>query len=168
VRYTPDGVIDPTFADAGIAEIPSAPQAIDMLLQRDGKIVVVLGYNFVESSNRSTLPANLFRLNSDGTPDTSFGPDGLFPVDGTNHGDAQAVPQGDKILLLANDTGVPPNDASPFFHVVRIEDAASSAPDDTPIPPAPTSKPLPHWSETPIFQDATDDLDWSQLKQPWD
>ena len=177
VRYTSNGILDPTFANAGVAEIPFDPEALDMFLQGDDKIVIVVGYNFIDTPDYQapTLPSGLFRLNSDGTPDASFGPDGLFLVDGTDHGDAQALPQGDKIIFLANDSAALGSDPNQFFHVVRIEDAPASSPapvssgEDIPVIRAsvPRLAFTPLWSEKPIFQDAIDDLDWSALEEPW-
>ncbi|HTG46195.1 MAG TPA: hypothetical protein VK646_00890 [Actinomycetota bacterium] len=74
VRFDPDGTLDPTFGTGGIAAIwfssgttaYGAPHAEAMLLQPDGKIVVVGGA-------RDDSVFAVARFDADGSPDTTFG-----------------------------------------------------------------------------------------------
>lgn len=88
LRYTANGVLDPTFSGDGIVITPLAEglQSLyaqnDMVLQPDGRIVV-LGNPFVDG----TPTIGLVRYNSNGSLDTSFGEDGIVlnhpgPVEG--------------------------------------------------------------------------------------
>jgi uncharacterized delta-60 repeat protein len=72
-RLTPDGVLDPSFGDGGVATVPVGSDAManGVVVQGDGKIVV---------SGTALTDHNHFvaaRLNSDGTIDTSFGSNGV-------------------------------------------------------------------------------------------
>jgi len=70
------GTLDPGFGEAGIAHVASpdgeTPIDFDLALEADGKLVY-LG----SSSTRMVL----FRLNTDGTLDTTFGTDGFILAD---------------------------------------------------------------------------------------
>lgn len=85
LRLMPDGTIDITFGNNGIAIVgidsSSAPMAL--VLQPDGKIIV-------------TSQSGTARLNSDGTPDTAFGDNGIV-----SDGAADLALQPDGKILLA-------------------------------------------------------------------
>ncbi|MDY0083183.1 MAG: T9SS type A sorting domain-containing protein [Ignavibacteriaceae bacterium] len=80
-RFLLDGTIDPTFGNNGWAEIHFAPNfdvCYDMKVDSQGRILLVgsvsVGFGM----------AGLARLNSDGTPDTTFAPEGKFILDLNN------------------------------------------------------------------------------------
>ncbi len=76
-RYSPDGIIDTSFGNNGIAtlEIPGAVSlGLSIALQPDGKILTG-GYLFDGSA--SFL---LVRLNPDGSPDTTFDSNGYLTI----------------------------------------------------------------------------------------
>jgi uncharacterized delta-60 repeat protein len=75
LRYTATGKLDKTFGTKGIATLPTTLQIFEtMALQPNGQIV---------AAGRATAPSNgaavfgVERLNANGTPDTSFGSEGL-------------------------------------------------------------------------------------------
>jgi uncharacterized delta-60 repeat protein len=70
-RYNTDGTLDPNFSDDGklIIDVGYLGGASSLVIQSDGKLVVA-GTN--ESGNFA-----LARCNTDGTPDTTFGGDGM-------------------------------------------------------------------------------------------
>jgi uncharacterized delta-60 repeat protein len=74
IRFNPDGSLDNSFGTAGIAMVQvglTSDLLHSVALQPDGKIVAGGGSN---TSNASG--ASLLRLNSNGTPDASFGSGG--------------------------------------------------------------------------------------------
>ncbi len=81
-RLKNNSSLDTTFASNGIYHLASTGGSVfgyDVKIQPDGKIVVCGGYS-ISAANTDFL---VIRLNSDGTPDTSFGGgDGIaiFPV----------------------------------------------------------------------------------------
>ena len=75
-RYHPDGTLDSSFGTGGKVTTHAANQGVRgklALLQADGKILV--GGDFW--INGDSTNSALFRYNADGTPDDSFGGDGL-------------------------------------------------------------------------------------------
>ncbi|MDX3751136.1 calcium-binding protein [Streptomyces sp. AK08-02] len=68
-RYNADGTLDSTFGDGGrvFADIAGPTEANDVAIDSNGRIVAA-GYTGGEMA--------VLRLNSDGTPDTTFGGDG--------------------------------------------------------------------------------------------
>ena len=70
-RYNSDGTIDNTFATGGVYTILIGGESLanSVAIQTDGKIVVG-GYSISSSTSNDFL---IMRLNSDGTPDNSFG-----------------------------------------------------------------------------------------------
>lgn len=79
LRFNADGSLDPGFGTGGIVIInPSFTQRVgDVLLQPDGKIIVI-GFTQSDSNEEDYLVA---RFNTDGTPDSSFGSNGLVTID---------------------------------------------------------------------------------------
>jgi uncharacterized delta-60 repeat protein len=80
IRLNPDGSFDTTFnakgPTPGVATIGLSAannQACDVALQPDGKVLIAGAANYDGSSNWDT---ELARLNPDGTPDVTFGPNG--------------------------------------------------------------------------------------------
>ena len=84
-RYLPDGSPDPSFGDAGHVFTSFAASAAAVALQPDGKIVVAGDRVIPATSNVSEFA--LARYNPNGSPDTSFGSDGIIttfiPVQGS-------------------------------------------------------------------------------------
>jgi uncharacterized delta-60 repeat protein len=74
-RFNPDATLDPTFAGDGVFEgfsvFPGDVEGHDVVLQPDGKVVVA-GFGNPEFGH----DFGIFRLNPDGSPDTSFGDNG--------------------------------------------------------------------------------------------
>lgn len=129
VRYLPGGALDTSFGHNGIAVVPVGPAgdagASDVVLQPDGKIVVVGGAN--TATGDAVFAA--VRLRTDGTLDPAFGTGGTVLVDPPG-GDAAAsgvTLQDDGKIVMAG-TAV---DASlgQQFAVVRL--TAGGVPDAT-------------------------------------
>jgi uncharacterized delta-60 repeat protein len=84
VRYNPDGSVDTTFGDnsifPGTTLLDFRDRLVDearaMILQPDGKIVVV-GYSNAPTGQDGNFA--LVRYNPDGTIDTNFGDNSIFP-----------------------------------------------------------------------------------------
>jgi uncharacterized delta-60 repeat protein len=68
LRYTSNGVLDPTFGSNGIAVLPATLGQSSLALQPNGQIVVA-------GTDASTFTVE--RLNTNGTMDTSFGNGGV-------------------------------------------------------------------------------------------
>ena len=68
VRYTQNGVLDPSFGTGGIVDIYGGNAVVQQ--PDDGKIVIL-------NNTRFDFAANLWRLNYDGTLDTAFGSGGF-------------------------------------------------------------------------------------------
>jgi uncharacterized delta-60 repeat protein len=101
------GAIDPSFGQHGIASIsiPTAnyTNALDMAIQADGKILVA-GSAELTSGDQDIA---LARFNADGSPDESFGTDGVVLTD-FSAPDAEAsriVLDGSKILVVGDANG---------------------------------------------------------------
>ncbi|AWA30015.1 hypothetical protein HYN48_07950 [Flavobacterium magnum] len=78
-RFTADGVLDSTFGDNGKILLPYGGEhhgANCMLLQTDGKIVIG-----GKQENNSSTDFAIFRCNPDGSPDNTFGVNGLVVTD---------------------------------------------------------------------------------------
>jgi len=108
-RLNPNGSLDVTFGNNGYYSLGSPGGSVfgyDVQLQPDGKIVVCGGYS-VTSANTEFL---VVRLNSDGTPDTTFGGgDGISIITGNTSEDyAYAVRiRADEKLVVAGSSKVP-------------------------------------------------------------
>ena len=85
IRYNSDGTLDNTFGNNGIVTFDiqqgSDDKALAIDIQSDGKLVLA-GY----SDNGSDREALVMRLNTDGTPDTSFGQNGSVLTNFTTNG----------------------------------------------------------------------------------
>jgi uncharacterized delta-60 repeat protein len=101
-RYNPDGSLDPSFGNGGLAQHPHFTAAIGGLgLQSDGRIVV---------SGLHDWRAG--RLNSDGSVDTSFGGMGSVLISSLADGSTQVIQSNDpnsadddKIILIGSGDG---------------------------------------------------------------
>jgi uncharacterized delta-60 repeat protein len=84
IRYTVDGVIDPSFGDSGIASVGYGPEFLytdsyAMAIQPDDKIILggyVTTTYFSNYSPQFNFDIGLMRLNSNGSLDPTFGVDG--------------------------------------------------------------------------------------------
>ena len=95
VRYTPTGLIDTSFANQGVLNLPYTMTPASLGFQTNGQIIVGSG-----------SAGGVTRLNSNGTIDTSFGSNGSY-TDPINQAGAlaMAVQPDDKILMASNSWG---------------------------------------------------------------
>lgn len=101
VRYNEDGSNDNTFGTNGMVVLSpttTSDYPLDITLQPDGKILIG-GYIWTGSSNDILL----IRLNADGTPDNTFGTNGIVITDLGDDGEvAEAIAlQDDGKIILA-------------------------------------------------------------------
>jgi uncharacterized delta-60 repeat protein len=115
-RYSANGQLDPSFGAGGKVRMDGGglDQASDVLLQRDGKIVVIGGTRPPGKS----FALSALRLNADGTPDSSFGAGGMAVVDVTSRDEVAAAGalDGDRIILVGSGTGTTSD-----FETVRLD-----------------------------------------------
>ncbi|MEW6212544.1 MAG: hypothetical protein AB1631_29735 [Acidobacteriota bacterium] len=78
VRFNPDGSLDTTFDQDGkvVLDLGFTSEAFKVALQADNKIVAV-----GDSRPQTSLDFTIIRLNQDGSPDNSFGNNGVVRVD---------------------------------------------------------------------------------------
>ena len=98
VRYLADGSLDATFGAAGtvVSDLGGDDRAAALVLQPDGKLVV---------AGSTDGDYALVRYDADGTPDTTFGDDGIVTTDLGSDDTARAmVRQPDGKLVLAGST----------------------------------------------------------------
>lgn len=75
LRYTPAGGLDPTFGSNGIATLPTSANTFgSVALQSNGQIVVA---GEITDPSSGAAAFGVQRLNPNGTPDRSFGSNGL-------------------------------------------------------------------------------------------
>ena len=75
LRYTSTGALDATFGTDGIAVVPTAMSTFEtMALESDGQVVIA---GEVTDPATGAAAFGVQRLNSNGSPDTTFGKDGL-------------------------------------------------------------------------------------------
>ena len=100
IRYNDDGSLDNNFGNDGIitTQIGKAGFAYSVLIQDDGKIVAA-GYTLIGSNDEFAL----VRYNSDGTPDNTFGTDGIATtkIGSTSDYAYSAAIQGDGKIVAA-------------------------------------------------------------------
>jgi uncharacterized delta-60 repeat protein len=103
-RFNADGSVDTTFDGDGIVNMPSGHRGWSGRLQSDGKIVVA-GY----SVPNGPTELEVYRFNTDGTLDSTFGGDGIatIPFDTTvdNRGHDLAILPDGKILVVGQMNG---------------------------------------------------------------
>jgi uncharacterized delta-60 repeat protein len=99
-RYTPDGVLDPTFGTDGTVktDFGSFDIAFDVAVAPSGKIVV---------AGRNGNDFALARYNPDGTPDVTFGTDGETTTDfgGSDQAFALALDSSGRTVLAGQGAG---------------------------------------------------------------
>jgi len=88
LRYDSNGDLDPTFGKSGIVitDINGRRGKMDMVIQSDGKIIVV-SPSEVENSHHFTV----LRFNSNGSLDKSFGNKGVIKTIIGNYSEAESV-----------------------------------------------------------------------------
>jgi uncharacterized delta-60 repeat protein len=101
VRYLSDGSLDTSFSGDGKVDLnlPNSDSGEAITLQSDGKILVA------GSSNNGANDFTVFRLNTDGSLDTSFSGDGIANASISSGADIPygiAVQSDGKILLAGN------------------------------------------------------------------
>jgi uncharacterized delta-60 repeat protein len=161
-RFNPDGSLDTNFGTGGVAigEFPGHDDfAFGVAIRSDGRIIAA-GSSETDSSTSPPVDFALFRLNSDGTPDTTFGPGGRLTTDFSGGNDAAhaLVLQTDGKIVAA---GYASNTFGTDFGLARyVYDAPPTAtPTRTPTRTAtptpsvtgtpPTATPTPPPSSTP-------------------
>lgn len=95
-RYNADGTLDLTFDGDGFFTLDIGGQldsANAVAMQSDGRIVVAAGIG--ENSSNATI----FRLNSDGTLDTTFDADGIATINASGEPLSMAVQNDGKIIF---------------------------------------------------------------------
>ena len=119
LRYTTTGVLDATFDGDGIAIIQFGPANYTdvpnaIRLQTDGKILVC------GQTVESVSVATVVRYNTNGSPDNSFGTNGILYINDqgiNNLRDVVALPSGEIILLTTS--------SDPFRNLVLIKLASN-------------------------------------------
>ncbi len=115
-RFNQNGSLDTSFGNNGSITVPFSSTidiALGVAVQSDGKIVAA-GFG----SNGTNNDFSLTRLNSDGTPDTTFDGDGKLQTavgTSTDNGNAIAVQADGKIVVVGRTV----NGATTDFGVVR-------------------------------------------------
>ena len=114
IRYLPDGELDNTFGTDGITTIDIGNDfAKAIALQQDGKILVA-GYTITSSVNELIV----LRLNTDGTPDSSFHDVGYLTTiagESGNYAYSMALQQDEKIVVA----GLSNHDTCSSLTIVR-------------------------------------------------
>lgn len=99
-RYSPQGVLDPTFGTGGLAYPANISRTSPSELARvavlaDGSLLGVASYG-------RSYPTRLLKLTAAGQPDTSFGPTGFGPSYNGLFEDLVAQPDGKLLLAVDN------------------------------------------------------------------
>jgi uncharacterized delta-60 repeat protein len=115
-RYRRDGTLDKQFGVEGsvILDLGGHDEADGVAVQRDGKIVVV---GYTADSSQGFLEHPHFAVvcfNSDGTPDLSFGDDGIVITNFVEHGAGDSD--------LATDVAITPGDVDEIFAIAIQQD----------------------------------------------
>ncbi len=121
VRLNVDGTMDTSFDGDGIRTVGFDKEvfgAEDMVLQGDGKIVLVGGY-VQEFGNHDFLAV---RLNPNGSLDGSFNGDGKVTVtlDGAESAEAVTLGQNGTIVMVGHSRPPDPSSSSDTFATVRL------------------------------------------------
>ncbi|MHA2219539.1 MAG: DUF4215 domain-containing protein [Candidatus Hodarchaeales archaeon] len=99
LRYDTDGTLDNTFGTGGRVFVYDSEELSDLAIQSDGKIIVTGSSTGEENTPRGVI---VVRLNSDGTPDSSFGTGGQVIYDGglTEFGQGLVLQNDGKIIIV--------------------------------------------------------------------
>lgn len=116
IRYNTNGSLDPTFGTGGRVSIPSRNPG-EMVLQPDGKIV------FVSPTGTSPF-ANFYvgRLNSDGSPDTTFNGSGTVNLNlrGTDDYASAIKIQPDGKIVVGGTSSIALGNSESEYAIVRF------------------------------------------------
>nr|WP_237440418.1 hypothetical protein [Alcanivorax sp. DP30] len=120
VRYLVDGSIDASFGEQGFAMLPSAATGevpASVAIQSDGKLLVA-GHGSI-NGNTELLVA---RYNADGSPDLSFGNNGLVAVGASTSWNTatSALIQSDGKIVVAGYSDAVTGSYDPAVSVVRL------------------------------------------------
>ncbi len=129
-----DGTLDPTFGQGGSSQVVVDPPSNylrtirpnEIVVKPDGKIVVT-GSNFVYSPTQSVTSMIMVRFNINGTPDTSFGTNGvvidtpLSPANGEDSVGAVVLSNGN-ILQVGNSS----TSSNPTVMILRMHNPDGS------------------------------------------
>jgi uncharacterized delta-60 repeat protein len=98
-HYGPDGSLDIGFGNGGAQVIPAVGGPAGAVLQQpDGKWLVIAGGGY-DANSDSYLPGSAVRLDSDFTPDSTFGTAGVAPLNWSEFYFSAAVQPDGKILI---------------------------------------------------------------------
>jgi uncharacterized delta-60 repeat protein len=98
-RYLTDGTLDTSFGTSGRSFV--GPQLNAVAIQSDGKIVGA-GFSLVNPAGSAVPAVSVVRLNADGTPDTTFGTNGVVtvtPIGADENAYAVAIQADGKIVV---------------------------------------------------------------------
>ena len=117
-RYNPDGSLDASFGTGGTVTGPVG-RAASVVVQRDGKILVVGRHEDIFADRQFRDSMVVARFNADGTPDAGFGNGGSLTYQ-SRHGNQptfDAALQGDRIIVA----GAASNGADNDFAVLGFD-----------------------------------------------
>jgi uncharacterized delta-60 repeat protein len=102
LRYNSDGSPDQTFGTQGVViyDSSNSDEGYGVVIQKDGKIVVA-GYSYIFEDYR-LQDVLVLRYNSDGSPDQTFGVNGVVTtnIEGSDYGNAVALQPDGKIVIV--------------------------------------------------------------------
>jgi uncharacterized delta-60 repeat protein len=181
IRVTADGTIDGTFGDGGRITLPADATPQDMLLEPDGKLLVLCGFGSMTSTETGDL--GLLRFNKDGTPDSEFGSSGTFQIPDTLYTGVFSSPetwllmalQGNDVVILTDDAVVSTGgSADRFFNLIRVTERTSNTGQSggltQAMPGAIDEGTTVVSSSSPdrIFDDRVEELDRDRAGEVWD
>ncbi len=117
-RFLPDGTLDATFGTNGLVLSPGDAASKALLVQPDNKLVTV-GFQLIPGSNQALVA----RYNEDGSPDPSFGANGVVTTT-TGEGKSSfrsVARQPDGKIVAVGQGGSTAPFAAPKGKVVRFE-----------------------------------------------
>ncbi len=116
IRIMPNGVIDSGFATSGMIIGAGSALAKNVKIQPDGKILVAGAYEGGDTGKTAALS----RYMTDGSPDTTFGENGLITTSFSSSCQANAVAlQADGKILLGGEAGPTGGSYNPDFALLR-------------------------------------------------
>jgi uncharacterized delta-60 repeat protein len=127
IRLNADGTFDPTFGDNGVVIYGYRPNTFEqghvVIEQPDGKILVGGSIQNVHLYEPDAFPALLMRFEAHGTPDPSFGEDGValpeFDRSGSGVRDLKLQADGKIVMCGTTVTFTPPDTYTPYAAVMR-------------------------------------------------
>ena len=133
MRYDKAGTLDPSFGTGGVITISTGTNTvIDAMeiLPEEGKIIIA---GTTKNSTNSTNDLFLMRFNSNGSPDTTFGSNGIVTTDDVDQGEeiaaGFALQSNGKIVFAA--TYLPPPGPSQTYNFALFRYSADGVLDNT-------------------------------------